>query len=177
MTEFGTGALWQGLVKAMSGQNTKIFDMAIKGDPVAQERPRVFTRGHRVIATDPPKSRKGKQAIQLQAQAEYRGEVLDEPLEVVLRFFMRRGRTVTRAEHTVKPDLDNLMKTVLDAMNGIVWKDDSAIVRVIACKQYTEGDPFTLVEVFSHTPTPKPKYRRQNGYTFTDTGTDSGPSL
>ena len=35
-----------------------------------------------------------------------------------------------------RPDLDNYIKVVLDALNGIVWRDDAQVVRVEARKVY-----------------------------------------
>lgn len=37
---------------------------------------------------------------------------------------------------SVKPDLDNVLKAVLDAMNGIVYLDDSQVINVVAHKRY-----------------------------------------
>ena len=36
-----------------------------------------------------------------------------------------------------RPDLDNYIK-VLDGLNGIVWRDDSQIVRLNSVKAYSE---------------------------------------
>lgn len=46
---------------------------------------------------------------------------------------------------TSKPDLDNLKKAVLDAMNGVVYKDDSQVVSDAGEKRY--GDE-PRVDVF-----------------------------
>jgi Holliday junction resolvase RusA-like endonuclease len=35
-----------------------------------------------------------------------------------------------------KPDLDNLLKAVLDAINAIVFADDSQVVSLLASKTY-----------------------------------------
>ena len=40
--------------------------------------------------------------------------------------------------HIKKPDLDNLIKGVKDAMNGIVYKDDSQVYKINAIKIYSE---------------------------------------
>ena len=37
---------------------------------------------------------------------------------------------------TAKPDLDNCVKLVADALNGIAWLDDSQVVQVIATKLF-----------------------------------------
>lgn len=42
--------------------------------------------------------------------------------------------------HTSKPDVDNLLKGIKDALNGIAYKDDSQIVSVFALKKYEEND-------------------------------------
>lgn len=39
--------------------------------------------------------------------------------------------------HTKRPDIDNLAKAVLDALNGVAWDDDSQIVKLTASKEYS----------------------------------------
>jgi Holliday junction resolvase RusA-like endonuclease len=39
-----------------------------------------------------------------------------------------------------RPDLDNLLKSVLDAMNGLIYKDDSQIAKLTAYKHYSEAN-------------------------------------
>lgn len=46
-----------------------------------------------------------------------------------------------------RPDLDNQIKLVKDALNGICFKDDSQVVTIRASKFYHE-DEFTEVEVW-----------------------------
>lgn len=42
--------------------------------------------------------------------------------------------------HTSKPDLDNIIKALKDAMNGIVYVDDSQVITLIARKRYGISD-------------------------------------
>jgi Holliday junction resolvase RusA-like endonuclease len=35
-----------------------------------------------------------------------------------------------------KPDIDNITKSVLDALNGIAWEDDKQVVRISVGKRY-----------------------------------------
>lgn len=44
-----------------------------------------------------------------------------------------------------RPDLTNLIKIIEDACNGIIYKDDSQIVRLISEKRYGSKN-FTWVE-------------------------------
>ena len=53
-------------------------------------------------------------------------------------------------QHTKKPDLDNLQKAVLDALNGTAWEDDSQIVRITAEKKYTD-DPYVYLYMNEYT--------------------------
>lgn len=52
----------------------------------------------------------------------------DCPLRLTVEFLMPRGKTVTREQHTIAPDLSKLLRSTEDAMTGIVWVDDSRIV-------------------------------------------------
>ena len=40
--------------------------------------------------------------------------------------------------HTVKPDVDNLLKLVKDGLNGLAWVDDAQAISVTGRKQYGE---------------------------------------
>ncbi|MBR0647539.1 RusA family crossover junction endodeoxyribonuclease [Plastoroseomonas hellenica] len=39
---------------------------------------------------------------------------------------------------TGRPDLDNCIKLIANALNGILWRDDHQIVRLVASKRYAE---------------------------------------
>lgn len=39
---------------------------------------------------------------------------------------------------TTKPDADNVLKAIGDGLNGVVWRDDSQLVRVVISKLYAE---------------------------------------
>lgn len=45
---------------------------------------------------------------------------------------------------TGKPDLDNVLKLVGDALNGIVWADDKQIVRAEVMRRYVEAPQAVL---------------------------------
>lgn len=48
-------------------------------------------------------------------------------------------------KHTKKPDCDNLAKTILDALNGIAFKDDSQVTDLIIRKRYAEKPKVVVV--------------------------------
>lgn len=72
------------------------------------------------------------------------------PYWVTLRFYLPRPkhhygakglRDSAPTSHTSKPDLDKLVRAVLDAVTDAkVWVDDAHVVRVVASKEYAEMD-------------------------------------
>jgi Holliday junction resolvase RusA-like endonuclease len=53
---------------------------------------------------------------------------------------MRKSGLAADAPRLPRPDIDNLEKAVLDALNGVAWKDDTQVARVVKEKTYgTEG--------------------------------------
>jgi Holliday junction resolvase RusA-like endonuclease len=62
------------------------------------------------------------------------------PVSLIVRFYIgkhRRGR---------KPDLDNLVKLVQDALSGILYRDDSQVSTLTACRFVQEATPRTEIE-------------------------------
>ena len=69
------------------------------------------------------------------------------PLEInILAFFS--GKYSDSSWMTKKPDADNIIKCILDALNGLAYHDDSQVVGVICQKFYAEV-PRTVIKVFS----------------------------
>jgi Holliday junction resolvase RusA-like endonuclease len=62
-----------------------------------------------------------------------------------------------------KPDLDNLQKFVLDAMNGLIYRDDSQICEMTAIKTYsdTPGVDISLTPILEEVkPAPKARSKK-----------------
>lgn len=120
----------------------------VPGDAVPQGRPRAFVRGGRVGMYDPAASRAWKKVVA--QMAGYRRDRWHEgALSVELRFFMKKPKSLSikTVHHVKKPDCDNLAKAVLDALNGVCWKDDSQIVDLRVVKRYTMMDDYVGVQI------------------------------
>jgi len=61
-----------------------------------------------------------------------------EPVEIEMTFTMMRPRTVTRPEPSVAPDLDKLVRAVLDGLTAIAYRDDGQVTTLTASKIYGE---------------------------------------
>lgn len=114
-----------------------IFETFIAMEPVAKGRPRVTSFG----TFTPTKTKDAEARIQMQVALEYKGAPLEEPLTVCVTVHLQKptSRSKTKASYpTTKPDVDNYVKLVLDALNGILWKDDSSVVSMCVTKRYSE---------------------------------------
>lgn len=92
----------------------------------------------------PKPVREAKDAIALQAKSQMPTEVLYHPLKVSMVF-----RYATKAKkqgwRQGVPDLDNLAKLVMDALNRIVWWDDAQIVQLSLAKIYGSPEGCSVV--------------------------------
>jgi len=116
----------------------------INGEPVAKGRPRMTRRG---FAYTPAATRKyeahGRLAAQLAMdgrppiEAPVRVELLVE-LPIPASWSMRRraGAVTGDIVPTSRPDVDNFLKAILDAINSIVVADDAQVVEVRATKKF-----------------------------------------
>jgi crossover junction endodeoxyribonuclease RusA len=58
------------------------------------------------------------------------------PVKITIIFLMPRPKTVKRNMPTVAPDLDKLIRGVLDGLTGIAYEDDAQVVEIHARKVY-----------------------------------------
>lgn len=55
-----------------------------------------------------------------------------------------RAIQITGIPYNKKPDLDNIIKEVLDSLNGLAWKDDDCVVKIEGEKKYGESDKLII---------------------------------
>lgn len=109
--------------------------------PVPKGRPRFF-RGH---AVTPKETRQFEREFALRAAKFGPAEPLEGALAVSLVFQLPKPRSVKRDYPSVRPDLDNFVKAVMDSM-GAFWLDDGQVVSLRADKRY--GDvPLIIVQL------------------------------
>lgn len=65
-------------------------------------------------------------------------EFFNEAISLEVKFVFDRPKSVRRVFMTARPDIDNYLKALFDAFNGIVYKDDSQIVQLKASKEYKD---------------------------------------
>lgn len=99
-----------------------------------------------------------KSALQDECRKWFSGPVIDGAVSLELLFVLPRpknkmwkSRPMPRILHTAKPDLDNLQKSVKDALSKIAWRDDSQVCSVKAAKFVASGDERPHVVVIVRT--------------------------
>ena len=124
-----------------------MIDAVIFGKPVSKGRPRFGrAKNGNMVAYTPFKTRKYEQEVKSLFQIAMFGKaMLEGPVKVTITaYFNSKKKT---GWHTSRPDLDNIIKVILDSMNGIVLQDDAAVSQIIASKQYDEGEERVEVQI------------------------------
>lgn len=127
--------------------------LTISGEPVGKGRPR-FYGGH---AVTPPKTREYEERIrELFAYSQLK--MIEGPVsvEVLAYYKIPKSATKSRKENmrsgkekpTIKPDIDNVIKAICDALNGYAYEDDKQIVQLSAVKGYAD-EPKVIVQISS----------------------------
>jgi len=131
----------------------KIF---IPGEPIAQPRAKVSTKNGfaRAYTERDHPIHAYKQAVRL-AYVNAGGDVLEGPVSIRIVCWFGRPKSHSKKRRqqaepkTTKPDLDNIAKAILDALNEIAYDDDGQVYRLTVEKWYV--GPYdsvgTIIEV------------------------------
>lgn len=117
------------------------ISLTVYGKPVPQGRPRFARVGGFVKPYDPQKSGSWKDSIKWQA-IQQKAPMLVGALAMKLIFCLDKPKSTPRKVlyPAKKPDLDNFIKAVEDALEGVCYKNDSQIVQIQAIKAYCAKD-------------------------------------
>ena len=127
----------------------KQFSLVVPGTPIAQPRQRHARRGNFITNYTPAKHPVNayKDALQTEAKLVYTGEPVSCGIFLQLTLIFPRQKAkvwktkpMPRYPHLIKPDCDNVLKAVKDALTGIVWVDDCQVDAVYVSKVYASGD-------------------------------------
>ncbi|MDP5277249.1 RusA family crossover junction endodeoxyribonuclease [Chengkuizengella axinellae] len=125
-----------------------MIKFVVHEEPVAQGRPRVTTKNGKPRLYDPDKSKHFKQLVAMIAKQYAPETLLDCPLVLRITFYRSIPTRFTKAERRqiqsgelrpiTKPDIDNYVKAIKDALNKVIWTDDSKVVDLHAGKYYSD---------------------------------------
>lgn len=117
---------------------SNVVSRSLAIEPFPCPRPRIVVRGQFPTAYYPkPYSLWKESAKRLLSSKEARVEKLTGPLAVAVEFHCTRPKSTSLA--APKPDIDNYVKSIFDAITKAGWwEDDCQVVHLIATKRWAE---------------------------------------
>lgn len=127
-----------------------MYEFKVYGKIKGKARPR-FARCGRGVRTYTPKDTVKYEDTIAEAFVNKYGIVLtDKPFKIEINAYFQPTKSTSKKLRdkmlageilpTKKPDCDNIMKAVLDALEDIVYYNDKQIVSVSLCKMYAEEE-------------------------------------
>lgn len=148
MTKFRSEPTWSGGDGLVPGSDVhrlfgRLVTFIVHGPPVPKGRPRTFTRGKVTRTITPQRTRDYESMVAEHALSALRVQhggswPMDARMHVMVDAYMPTRRLV---------DVDNLAKAALDAMNGVVYDDDSQVSRLTIERHYDPTNPRIRVAV------------------------------
>lgn len=128
---------------------TESIAFTVPGEPVAKGRARSLVRAGHVAHYTPEKTARYENLVALAAQ-QAMGSLAPfiGPVSITVMAYMGIAGSWSKRKKTAaidgtvfptkRPDIDNVLKAIKDGLNGVVWKDDSQVVNVMAGKRYDQ---------------------------------------
>lgn len=127
------------------------IELRILGLPAPQGSKKVIHG--RLIEASGQKLKTWRKQIAEACQTNAGNEIVLGPVGIEVEFYLPRPASVRQSKRPlpiVPPDLDKLLRGLLDGIgqSGVVWGDDSQVVRISATKKYAdEADPGAWVRI------------------------------
>jgi Holliday junction resolvase RusA-like endonuclease len=114
--------------------------------PVPTGRARAAVVAGRARIYQPSKTQAAQAALRAHVAAELGDDwqPLDVPLLLAVTAYLPMPSSMPKSRRETalpskRPDVDNLARTLLDALSGLVWSDDARIVNLNIRKRYADG--------------------------------------
>jgi len=131
----------------------------VYGQAVPKGRARVVRSGGFVRAFTPKKTVDWESSVAGQAIVHKPPQLLTGPIKLGVRFYRAPLKSFSKDKRELamsgkfrpatRPDLDNLIKGIKDALNGIMWQDDSQVIEyIVGTGKYFGDPPRVEIEVY-----------------------------
>ena len=129
-----------------------MIKLVIPGEPVAKGRPRVTKWG----TYTPEKTKNYETLVKELFYIKHGQTLLEGPLKMKVQAYFTIPKSTSKKKKelmktgelrpTKKPDLDNILKIIGDALNEIAYQDDKQIISASIEKYYSE-EPRVEIEI------------------------------
>lgn len=154
---------------ASSAPTSGSFVLTVHGLPEPKARPRAAVVGGRARLYTPGTTRKYEDRVRKTALRDWTGSPLqDVAITLVACYYLpvpkswpqwrRDAALAGDVLPTSKPDIDNLTKSCLDGLCGVLFSDDSLIVEERTAKRYGAEPRVELVLTWRATPTTRAQW-------------------
>lgn len=122
-----------------------MLDTYIPLRPKPAPRPRLSSHG----AYNPTDYTEYKKALAMYCVPKIKYKT-KEAVSMSVKFYYKKPKSWSKAKkesnilHVSKPDLDNLVKTVKDALNGLAYIDDAQVCDLHVTKEYADADGMSI---------------------------------
>lgn len=117
-----------------------MISFTVYGRPQPQGSTRSFIKSGRIVTTSANPALKPWRGQVTLAAIEHREDRMpsEGPVRITARFFFSPPRTMPKDRRgmTTKPDVDKLLRSVCDAMTGVLYLDDSQVTEARVVKEY-----------------------------------------
>lgn len=125
---------------SIDSEGLKYVQFSVDGKPFGKERPKFARQGNFVKTYTPQNTLLHEEEVAIMYAKVAKGQrfAKGKPLDIeIIAYYpipkstskkKRKEMLEHRLRPTVKPDLDNVAKLIYDALNGVAWYDDNAIV-------------------------------------------------
>lgn len=129
-----------------------IYVLEIRERAVGKGRPRFNTKTYTTYT--PEKTKAFEEKLKMYFIKKYRKPgVSENPFKIKILIEFKPPKSTSKkmlqklcdTPYTKKPDLDNIIKAILDSLNGLVYKDDNQITQIISEKKYGLTDRIIII--------------------------------
>jgi len=128
------------MVNLIDEQDVQMFRIEIEGKPIA------WQRAGNCRGSFFDRQAKERTSYQWKLKTGFQGCPLSRPINLTCTFSFEMAKSWPKGKreallgkpHGARPDLDNLVKWVGDAAQGVLWQDDAFIVKLTAEKVWAE---------------------------------------
>lgn len=109
----------------------------IPGKPEPQGSKKGFIINNKVVLVESATGLKAwRQKVYNAFSHNPHGVVFDKPIYVAMTFSLVQAKSNKKPKPTQKPDIDKLVRAVLDGMTGSAFGDDSQVTKLIVTKKW-----------------------------------------
>lgn len=119
-----------------------VATFTVDGEPVSKSRARFTKRGSKTFAYTPEKTKAGEERVAWTYRSLAKGVPSDPEIAYRVEMHFFNGTRQRR-------DVDNMVKLILDGLNGVAWVDDNQVTQIEARKSYvTKAEARTEVRLY-----------------------------